>query len=462
MIKNIKIGVSKNEFAFQYADIVKTTFMGLGYDSQIVGTDLSTKTLVEGILSGDIELAIYPYSEKTIIEQKNIVQCAILQRHGFIAESHNIISGLPRPTQGIMGVAALVNHADALEVGGFLNDEDTEKCAFVESEFHKAIGGSSKALIGAQAQVIKGWLKGDKMSFKGVLLSSDGTEKLDVELDMKLGEHETIAKKAVKILMDKGGDRILKTFAHEVKSGPDRVQLTPLDMALHSNEPRSHSGKITVISTQTLPAEHAALVHKDINLVGLEFIATEFRDILPENIRTDSMIISSPMVVRSLLNSFPMLNWRFKNIYCIGGKTKSLVEERLGRVAYTAFNAPELAKYLLENMSGRAITYFCGNKYNEDIPKLLGNQNIKVTKVVTYDTDYLAPEINHDFLGVMFYSSQAVRSFGQANSTTDKTAFCVSENTAHEARTYFKNVQTAKLPTINALIELVNGYYGKV
>jgi uroporphyrinogen-III synthase len=38
-------------------------------------------------------------------------------------------------------------------------------------------------------------------------------------------------------------------------------------------------------------------------------------------------------------------------------------------------------------------------------------------------------------------------------------AYCIGESTAKEARKYFKEVQVAKIPTVESVIELVNQNY---
>lgn len=217
-------------------------------------------------------------------------------------------------------------------------------------------------------------------------------------------------------------------------------------------------GPIVVVSTRVLEPAHVHLTKGSIRLESLDFIQTKFIPIPPEAVRTDSMIITSQTTVRSLLDSFPRLNLKFKNIYCVGSKTTQLVEERLGRVLYTAQNARELTHYLTQNMSGRAITYFCSKIRRDDIPDVLNKHGIKVREVAAYDTQYTGQKIQKEFHGVMFYSPSAVRSFVQSNGT-DAVAFCIGKTTAREAGVYFKNVQIAKQPSIENVIQMVNDYY---
>ena len=58
----------------------------------------------------------------------------------------------------------------------------------------------------------------------------------------------------------------------------------------------------------------------------------------------------------------------------------------------------------------------------------------------------------------MYYSPSTVASFIKSNKASG-IAFCIGETTAKEAQLYFKDVRTAKVPTVESVIELVNDYY---
>ena len=68
--------------------------------------------------------------------------------------------------------------------------------------------------------------------------------------------------------------------------------------------------------------------------------------------------------------------------------------------------------------------------------------------------------VRHNVTGVLFYSPSTIISYLQDNEA-DKIAFCIGESTAKEARKHFENVQVAKLPSVESVIELVNTHYIK-
>lgn len=45
--------------------------------------------------------------------------------------------------------------------------------------------------------------------------------------------------------------------------------------------------------------------------------------------------------------------------------------------------------------------------------------------------------------------------------TADKIAFCIGDSTANEAKKHFKEVQIAKMPTVESVLELVNLHFVK-
>ena len=73
---------------------------------------------------------------------------------------------------------------------------------------------------------------------------------------------------------------------------------------------------------------------------------------------------------------------------------------------------------------------------------------------------YSPSKVDDKVNGVLFYSPSTVESYMKEN-TADKIAFCIGDTTAKEAAKFFKEVKTAKLPTVESVIELVNTHFVK-
>ena len=174
----------------------------------------------------------------------------------------------------------------------------------------------------------------------------------------------------------------------------------------------------------------------------------------------ENVIITSKNAVESLLMSIPADQLQFKNIYCVGRRTKRLIEQRIGKVAHTENSAKKLAAYLVDYMSGLEVTYFCSDIRLDDLPDTLEKNNLKVNEIETYKTKYVPLTLNEGIEAVLFYSPSTVKSYVQKNSTA-ATAFCIGETTATEARKHFAEVKVARIPTVESVIDLLNENYKK-
>jgi uroporphyrinogen-III synthase len=170
------------------------------------------------------------------------------------------------------------------------------------------------------------------------------------------------------------------------------------------------------------------------------------------------VVITSKNGVDAILKNCPVEDLDFKTIYCVGRRTKRLIEQRIGPVRYTAKNAKALANHLVEFMDGTEVSYFCSDIRLDDLTAVLEENNIKVQEIEAYSTKLEAPKLNSSIEGVMFYSPSTIKSFLQKNKP-ECAAYCIGESTATEARKHFKEVLVAKIPTVESVIELVNQNY---
>ena len=153
-------------------------------------------------------------------------------------------------------------------------------------------------------------------------------------------------------------------------------------------------------------------------------------------------------------------NLDFKNIYCVGRRTKKLIEQKIGPVKHCSKNSKVLAEQIIDLIEGNNVTYFCGNIRMDDLPRTLEKNNIKVNEIEVYSTKLEAPKLSGNIKGVMFYSPSSINSFLQNNSS-NCIAYCIGESTAKEAKKYFQKVYISKIPTIESVIELVQNCFIK-
>ncbi|WP_458628130.1 hydroxymethylbilane synthase [Winogradskyella sp. PC D3.3] len=338
---------------------------------------------------------------------------------------------VPAPAQGAIMITALEANEDTRAICAEINHEETQICTSIEREFLNRLEGGCTAPIGAICYINKE----EEVNFKGVLLSKDGTKKIEVTKVVPLGKHEEVAEFCANYIIGKGG----KVLIDELTQGD----------------------KITnIYSTKKLTNDQLAKFHEAVVAESNDDIKINPNRLNKTIVRNEieNVIITSQNTVDSLLTNFSPIELQFKNIYCVGRKTKRMVEKRIGKVKHYEQYAKDLAEHMAEYMDGTEVTYFCSNLRLDTIPDILSKHNIKVNEVEAYETKLDAKKVEGDLDGVMFYSPSTVQSFLQLNEAKG-IAFCIGETTATEAKKYFKEVRVAKVPLVESVVELVNAFY---
>ncbi|MEL6918055.1 MAG: hydroxymethylbilane synthase [Bacteroidota bacterium] len=335
---------------------------------------------------------------------------------------------VPAPAQGAIMIAAMESDHEIREACEELNHKPTEICTTLEREFLNTLEGGCTAPIGALARINTN----DEVSLKGILLTPNGSKKLEVQLSAPLGEHASLGKNAAERILLQGGKHLM-------------------------NELQGAKGNVQVYSTKKLSQEQLQRFHSTIRVQSDDFIKISLSRISPNLIKQDirNVIISSKNAVASLLTNFSPEELKFKNIYCVGRKTKRAVEQKIGKVTHYENNSKKLADYLVEYMEGLEAIYFCGNLRLNDLPEILSTNNITVKEIEAYTTKLAPKPIDEGVTGIMFYSPSTIESYLQRYKA-DKIAYCIGETTAKTARKYFTDVRVAKVPTAESMIDLVN------
>lgn len=523
MSKVIRIGTRDSELALWQANTVKEQLEALGHETTLVPvkstgdlvldkplyelgiTGIFTKTLDVAMLKDEIDVAVHSMKDVPTALPKGIVQAAVLKRGNhrdilafkdneeFLAQKEAVIATgslrrkaqwlnrypthtvvdlrgnvnsrleklknndwngaifaaaglqriglqpehtigltwmIPAPAQGAIMVVAKEEDEFIREACAELNHEATAICVQLEREFLRILEGGCTAPIGAHAFIDKN----DQVTLKGVLLSYDGKRKLEAEYSAPLGHHKNLGRDCANSIFARGGKLLVN---------------------------QTHGGtlKTHIFSTKNLSQNQLQLFKQGITVKSEDFIKIS-PNRLPKTLLTqelENVIITSKNGVESLATQAPD-KLKFKNIYCVGRKTKRLIEKRIGPVKHQAKDAKELAKYLVEYMEGLEVTYFCSNLSMDDLPNILEDNNITVNKVETYTTKHAPSEVDKEIEGILFFSPSGVESYLLKN-RPDKTAYCIGDTTAEEARKHFRNVKVAKIPVVESVIEMVNEDY---
>ncbi|WP_411893889.1 hydroxymethylbilane synthase [Winogradskyella sp. A2] len=337
---------------------------------------------------------------------------------------------IPAPAQGAIMIAALESDEEIRTICAEINHEDTEICTTIERKFLRQLEGGCTAPIGALA-----YIKNEEVNFKGILLSKDGTKKIEVSKVVPLGQHDDVGEFCADYIISKGGKTLMDQIQRSEKNTNiySTKKLTDSQLQLFYNDVIADSNDAIKISLNRIPK---SIVRNEI----------------------ENVIITSKNGVEALLHNFSPSELQFKNIYCVGRRTKRMIEKRIGKVKHSEANAKKLAEYLVEYIEGAEVTYFCSDLRLDDLPNILSENNITVNEVEAYQTKFDADKIESSIDGVMFYSPSTVESYLKQNKAVG-VAFCIGETTAKVACQFFEDVRVAKVPTVESVIELVNENY---
>lgn len=345
-------------------------------------------------------------------------------------ESFNLEWMIPAPAQGAIMITALESDDDVRTICAEINHEDTQIATSIEREFLNRLEGGCSAPIGALA-----FVKEEEVHFQGVLLSLDGSKKIEVQRTVALGSHHELAQFCADYIIERGGKRLMDHL-------------------------KKASQNVNIYSTKTLTDDQKQLFHEDVVSESSDFIKISLNRMTATVLRPmpKNVIITSKNAVEALLNNFAPQELQFENIYCVGRRTKRLVERKIGNVKHTENNAKDLANYLVDYIEGTEVTYFCSDIRLDELPTILKENQIEVKEITAYETKYDSVKINEGVKGVMFFSPSTVQSYKQENDD-DVIAFCIGETTAKEASKHFADVRIAKVPTVESVIELVNEFF---
>lgn len=183
------------------------------------------------------------------------------------------------------------------------------------------------------------------------------------------------------------------------------------------------------------------------NAIQIEFLPFE----LDENL--ENAIFTSQNAVEAVFTKNPEI--RFGRCFCVGEKTRALLENYGQIVFKTTEYAAELSKFLIENHVGAVFQFFCGNIRSDEIPSKLTENKIHFKEITVYKTTLNPKKFERNFEAAMFFSPSGVRSYFHLNSPNSvKNAICIGTTTAAELQNYLhmEKVKIANSTTIESVI----------
>ena len=218
---------------------------------------------------------------------------------------------------------------------------------------------------------------------------------------------------------------------------------------------------ISILSTKTLSDEQRQVfIDANIDLLEQDFIEIENNNFELNNIN-QNLIFSSQNAVLSLIEQKDWQILTSKSTFCVGIKTKELLEQNGFKVDVYMDYASELAEIITLIYNKESFTFFSGNLRKETLPQALKNADIIFNEIEVYQTKLAPFKISKEekFDGILFFSPSGVESFLKDNKIKTETCFCIGQTTATALKNVTKNIVIAEFPSIDEVIIDVIEFY---
>lgn len=220
---------------------------------------------------------------------------------------------------------------------------------------------------------------------------------------------------------------------------------------------------IRILSTKKLLSNQKQfLLNANISVVEADFILINQTKFDIETVN-ENLIFTSQNAVLSLLEnviSNEKLNLlKEKNVFCVGMKTKQLLEENgFNVIAYTGY-AADLAEIITLIYRREKFTFFSGNLRRDTLPDALSNADVVYNEIMVYETSLTPQKISTPLDGILFFSPSAVESYLKNNKIKKEMCFCIGTTTAEAVAKVTENIVIANQPTVeNTIIQCINEY----
>jgi hydroxymethylbilane synthase len=121
---------------------------------------------------------------------------------------------VPAPAQGAMVVHAMQHDEYCKNAVAELNDLETDICTYIERQFLKTLEGGCTAPIGALAVFND---VHNTINFKGILLSIDGSQKIEVNKTVDISEWKKLGFHLAQEILNDGGRQLMKEIKTTLK-----------------------------------------------------------------------------------------------------------------------------------------------------------------------------------------------------------------------------------------------------
>jgi uroporphyrinogen-III synthase len=210
---------------------------------------------------------------------------------------------------------------------------------------------------------------------------------------------------------------------------------------------------INILSTKILLShQKQALLDAGFSVTEANFIKTENSDFDLKGIN-NNLIFTSQNAAQSVLLHPKCEELKTKNVFCVGIKTKALLEENGFNVDVYVDYASDLAEIITLIYSKESYTFFSGNLRKETLPKALKEAKVNFNEIQVYETTLTPQKIKTAVDGILFFSPSAIESFLKDNKIKNEICFCIGNTTAEALEKTTRNIIVADQPSVENVIE---------
>lgn len=218
--------------------------------------------------------------------------------------------------------------------------------------------------------------------------------------------------------------------------------------------------QINILSTKKLlPNQRQLLVDANILVIEENFIETKSKSFELSKVN-DNLIFSSQNAVKSVLNHPKQEELKLKNVFCVGLKAKTILEDNGFNVLVDTDYSSDLAEIISLIYNKESYTFFSGNLRRDILPNTLKENGITFNEIEVYETNLTPKKITTKLDGILFFSPSAVESYLKLNKIKNEICFCIGETTAEALEEKeIANIIIAAEPSVENVIDEVIAYY---
>lgn len=212
----------------------------------------------------------------------------------------------------------------------------------------------------------------------------------------------------------------------------------------------------SILSTKILSlAQKELLLNANQSFVEYDAIKIDF---IPFKIDFDYdyFVFTSQNGVRSFLKKNNGSSVVGNKAFCVGEKTKSLLEQNGLKVIEMAKNSEELGQIISKTYKNASFLIFSGNLRRPELSEVLDKNGIRFKEIEAYRTQLNYKKFDRSFNTILLFSPSGVTSYVNQNELKHSLAICIGDTTAKEAKKYTNQISIATKPTVeNVLVQAI-------